>query len=334
MNSIEIINQGDNPLVSIIVITYNSSKFVLETLESAKAQTYQNIELIVSDDCSTDNTVEICRQWLEENKERFVRTELISTEKNSGIPANCNRGVRASKGEWVKLIAGDDILLMDSIEKFINFSTKNPCVKIIESVSVFFKHELNKKSIYKQQNLSDTIFFNSIITSSEQYELMLRKNYVHAPSVIIHREVFYKINGFDEKFRLIEDHPFWLKALKAGYKFYFMNKETVYYRVHSSSVFASIDSNILFNDYYKKRRGADKKYIYPYIDKIEVFFKNAEFYRKNIIDSIGLNKRNFFGRGVNFVINRLSPIGYYTSYKIKKIEKDILSRKKNINNQN
>ena len=52
--------EENNPLVSINVITYNSSKFVLETLESAKAQTYQNIELIVSDDCSTDNTVEIC----------------------------------------------------------------------------------------------------------------------------------------------------------------------------------------------------------------------------------------------------------------------------------
>ena len=51
------------PLVSIVVITYNSAEYVLETLESAKAQTYQNIELIVSDDCSADNTVETCSRW-------------------------------------------------------------------------------------------------------------------------------------------------------------------------------------------------------------------------------------------------------------------------------
>ncbi len=57
-----------NPLVSIIVITYNSSKYVLETLESAKAQTYQNIELIVSDDGSTDNTIEICKIWIEKTR--------------------------------------------------------------------------------------------------------------------------------------------------------------------------------------------------------------------------------------------------------------------------
>ena len=62
--------KNNNPLVSIIVITYNSAKFVLETLESAKAQTYQNIELIISDDGSTDNTVQICREWLKNNEEQ------------------------------------------------------------------------------------------------------------------------------------------------------------------------------------------------------------------------------------------------------------------------
>src|SRR5450759_2313112 len=103
-------NFHDQPLVSIIVVTYNSSKYVLETLESAKAQTYQNIELVVSDDCSTDDTVEICRKWIEENNDRFVRTTLVTSPENKGIPANCNRGIKASKGEWIKLIAGDDLL--------------------------------------------------------------------------------------------------------------------------------------------------------------------------------------------------------------------------------
>ena len=56
---------NNQPLVSVPVITYNSAKFVLETLESIKAQTYQNIELVISDDCSTDNTVQICRDWVD-----------------------------------------------------------------------------------------------------------------------------------------------------------------------------------------------------------------------------------------------------------------------------
>lgn len=89
----------ENPLVSIIVITYNSAKYVLETLESARAQTYQNIELIISDDGSQDDTIVICENWFLENRDRFYDTQLITVEHNSGIPANCIRGVRALHGE-------------------------------------------------------------------------------------------------------------------------------------------------------------------------------------------------------------------------------------------
>ncbi|KAA6320476.1 putative glycosyltransferase EpsE, partial [termite gut metagenome] len=105
---------NEQPLVSIVVITYNSSKYVLETLESAKVQTYQNIELIVSDDCSTDDTVDVCQNWLDENKERFVRTELLIVLKNTGVSANCNRGYKVAKGEWIKGVAGDDMLFPHS----------------------------------------------------------------------------------------------------------------------------------------------------------------------------------------------------------------------------
>ncbi|GAB1452027.1 hypothetical protein MASR2M47_20830 [Draconibacterium sp.] len=108
--------QNQNPLVSIVVITYNSSKFILDTLESAKEQTYQNLELIITDDCSTDNTIEICQNWIEKNSYRFVNTELITVEKNTGTAPNANRGLKVSKGEWIKFIAGDDFLLTNCID--------------------------------------------------------------------------------------------------------------------------------------------------------------------------------------------------------------------------
>ncbi len=132
------------PLVSIIVITYNSSKYLIETLESAKAQTYQNIELIISDDASQDDTVEIYEKWIAENHERFVRTELITVEKNKGISANCNRGIRTSKGEWVKLIAGDDILMDDCIQDYINFINNNQDAQVIFARVKFLKNSITK----------------------------------------------------------------------------------------------------------------------------------------------------------------------------------------------
>ena len=114
------------PSVSIAVVTYNSAKTILETLESIKVQTYPNLELIISDDCSTDHTVSLCREWVEKNKERFDRVELITAEKNTGVSANFNRAEAACQGEWVKPIAGDDLLMPNCIEECVNYAEKHP----------------------------------------------------------------------------------------------------------------------------------------------------------------------------------------------------------------
>ena len=152
-------SNDNNPLVSIIVITYNSSKYVLETLESVKTQIYQNIELIVSDDCSTDDTVGICRNWIAQNEGRFVQTKLIVAPENKGIAANCNRGVKAAKGERVKLIAGDDILTSDSIQLFMNYICNHTDAKIIASVAQPFKDVFSENNFYKQVK-GDPLFFH------------------------------------------------------------------------------------------------------------------------------------------------------------------------------
>lgn len=67
---------NSTPLVTIAVVTYNSSQTILETLESVKEQTYKNIELIISDDCSSDNTTDICQKWLQKNAIFFSNVQI------------------------------------------------------------------------------------------------------------------------------------------------------------------------------------------------------------------------------------------------------------------
>ena len=110
----------ENQLVSVVLITYNSSSYVLDTLESVKNQTWDNIELIVSDDGSTDDTITICSSWIAENQNRFYKVVLITVAENTGIPSNCNRGLRATQGEWLKIISGDDILLNSCISQYLS----------------------------------------------------------------------------------------------------------------------------------------------------------------------------------------------------------------------
>ncbi|MEI7824515.1 MAG: glycosyltransferase [Chlorobiaceae bacterium] len=223
------------PLVSIVVITYNSAKYVLETLESAKAQTYQNIELIVSDDCSTDNTLEICRNWIEENKTRFVRSEIIKTQKNTGVSGNCNRGLMASKGEWIKMIAGDDIMLPDCLLLFYSGSQVYPEVKCFLSQLYLLQGKIVDQIIKPRVRLFPK-------RASKQLLNVLRYGSLPALATFYCRNTLIDIGGFDEKYPSVEDYPLYVKLLRSGYHFAIVDKPTVVYRKHEESLTHSLQS--------------------------------------------------------------------------------------------
>ena len=219
----------EQPLVSVTVITYNSSKTVLETLESIKAQTYQNIELIVSDDCSTDNTVELCRDWIEQNKSRFVRTELLTVEKNTGVAGNCNRAGAACRGEWGKGIAGDDIMMPNCIQDCMDYIAAHPdTIYLFGKQKAFGASEERCKEI---DSIFDYSFFN--MTQEEQlHRLIFGENCVPATAVFCHRQHAKAIGvKNDERIPLLEDWPKWINLLRAGVKLHFVDKVLVKYRV-------------------------------------------------------------------------------------------------------
>lgn len=103
-----------SPLASILVITYNQEHLVRETVTSCLQQTYENFEVVVSDDGSKDSTQEILRQLYAENPDRI---RLVLNAVNSGITANCNAGLAECSGEYIALMGGDDLLLPDKLTR-------------------------------------------------------------------------------------------------------------------------------------------------------------------------------------------------------------------------
>lgn len=302
-----------NPLVSVVVITYNSSKYVLETLESAKNQTYQNIELIVSDDCSTDDTVAVCRDWIEKNKGRFVRTKLIESEINTGIPANCNRGYKEAKGEWVKGIAGDDILVVDGIESFICQYNGEDYI-VAGNYQSFKTSPTGERLLYKEVELLGRIvkIYNSPV--KHQYETMLRECFVNAPSVIIRRNLFNLIGYFDESYRMMEDRPFWLKCLSNGYKIGYIPVLMTYYRKAQGSITSNVTT--FFNvDFYKDSQRLKKERILPYIPFWDILFWEdywIEKIRFHVLVKLLHNRRTFFNRIISKVLLCLSIKNWFS----------------------
>lgn len=244
-----------NPLVSVVVVTYNSSKTVIETLNSIEAQTYDNIELIVSDDYSRDNTVDLVKVWLEEHRDRFVRTELLTINANTGTAGNLNRGFNRAKGEWIKGIAGDDKLVCTCIHSNIEYIRNNSNVEILLSkVKLIGDSELIKK----YQNLF--IYGALELQRRELLKLLLTGNFLPASTLFISKNVYDDLDGFDESMPLLEDWPFWIKALFNKKEISFNNEYTTLYRLSESSVSMSSTPNPLylsslkvFNDFYLPR---------------------------------------------------------------------------------
>ena len=83
-----------NTKVSIVIVTYNAAGFIIETLESVSNLTWKDIELIITDDCSTDSTVDLCETWMKQNQQRFLNTSILTSDINTGVSANVSRGLK------------------------------------------------------------------------------------------------------------------------------------------------------------------------------------------------------------------------------------------------
>lgn len=248
-----------NPLVSICVITYNSSETVIETLESIYNQTYRNIELILSDDCSSDNTVEIVKNWIDEKRSRFQAAEIITVEKNTGVTGNVNRAVKKANGKYVKDIAGDDILLNDYTEKCVSYLEKNPETDVLFTDVKFFSTDNSK---IHENSIIDYDFFKK--NATEQFSQIIKNGppYIPTSSSIYTKKILEKMNYFDENIPMWEDGPIYFRLTQNNIRLYFLDTVGILYRVRKDSL-----SNGAPYSHRKSSALYYKLYVYPYDKK-------------------------------------------------------------------
>lgn len=280
-----------DPLVSVCVTTYNASTSILETLESIRLQTYTNIELIISDDCSNDDTVAICKEWIKENQTRFINSDIITSNINTGISANANRACEKAHGEWIKLI-GDDILCKTAIATYITYIKENTSCHIVFAKAKLYTplKQYNKKVLPSKLSLYD-------LEPHEQFIKLLENNPVVAPTSFISKTILRKYK-FDERFKNIEDYPMWLRLTHDGIKLYFIDKITVHYRVTNNSLSnnrTTFLSPLLLDSLVKFFYLVKKQYLVEFAPHL---YKKE--WRKIIIFEIAVvkfnNKKNIFTR--------------------------------------
>jgi len=317
------------PLVTVGIATYNSSNFILETLESIYAQSYQNIELIISDDASSDDTVKKVKEWLAKDNrhDRFADVKILEVKENTGVSANANRKLKVTTGEWIKSIGHDDTLLPDCISNNIQYVHENPVARVVFSKVKLYKNILEEKNFL--YTTPDNITKDSILwpdrSAQSQYRKLLVGDKIHfSPSLFIHRQTLLSMGGYDERFNLLEDYPLWLNLTKNGYKLYFMEKITVKYRRHEKAI-NNTGGNYLINPNYFKHEEFRKIYTYPYLPLYIRLNQRYTWYISQIFRPKWLNKnKNPFKIFYTILIVYLNPFIYYIF-----IKKRFNKRKKN-----
>lgn len=280
---------SEKPLVSCTVVSYNSAKTILETLESVKNQTYQNIELIISDDCSTDNTLELCEEWIKHNIQRFARIKLIKADKNTGVSENGNRALAECRGIWQKGIAADDILLPNCIDDFVSFASTHLEARWISSYVRKYNETFEDKNC-KARNVAPPLsFFN--LPVDQQLKKIAISNFIFAPSLFFDCSLKKEIGGYNKTYSF-EDYPLYIKLLENGNKCFFMEKETVCYRVHES---ISQSNCHLFNYQLKKEVYQFREdCCFKYLTKRQIRGQKMIWKLQCLFEKLNMNKKNTF----------------------------------------
>jgi len=254
-------------LVSVPVVTYNAASFVEETLESIFHQTHQDIQLIISDDCSKDNTVAIVQRWCRQPRviTRFTDIIILTVTVNTGVSANCNRCINASNAEWIKFIAGDDILLPTCIEENLLFIIKNPEAKIIFSQINVFKDTFEVNNYIKSvPGIFPSNLMHESYSAQDQFKLLIESDRIsYTPSYFFNKKTIENIGCYDETNKLVEDYPMWLNLTQSGIKLFYFHIPTVGYRIHANAT--NNTGEVLFKPAVLNGYLVKKKYAHQYL---------------------------------------------------------------------
>ncbi len=211
-----------DPLVSIVIPCYNHEGFIQDSIQSVIDQTYDNIELIIIDDGSKDNSISKIQDMVDSCEQRFVRFEFRS-RCNKGLSETLNEAIEWCEGEYYSAIASDDIILKDKTQIQVDFLVEH------QDVSAVFG---GIKLIDENNKILSTRLRDAELYSFEK--IIMHKQDLPAPTQMIRLESIKKVGGYDPSL-VIEDWYMWLKLIKIGNIFY-INEVFSLYRQHDNNI--------------------------------------------------------------------------------------------------
>lgn len=287
------------PLVSVIIPVFNGAKYVGQAIASALDQTYSNYEIIVANDGSTDDTAEVLKQ--------FGHKITVLHLNHAGICAARNAAIQKSKGEFIALLDSDDLWEPEKLQEQIDYFKAHPEFALVYSYSTNFTNEaegdvaLVKKIDFEGDIFKDIFFKNSFANST----------------IVMRREAFDAVGGYDESLKAMEDYELNLRISRA-YKIGRVPESLMRRRIHPDSFYTS---------------GYDNQYTYqlPVYDKIlsnkaieaELGTAKANFMRGFILKFI---YKNLYDEHPEFIDQKIKDLAHYAPGSVDQANKLVASR--------
>src|SRR3990172_8452891 len=221
------------PRVSVIIPSYNHEKYVAQTIQSVLDQTYQDFEIVITDDGSTDSTVE----ELEKFKDSRIR--IFTFKNNMGACVAAKKCILESKGEYIAVLSSDDMFLPDKLEKQVKFLNEHPEIWIVFGYAHIIDEDGNDfcdenhfyYNIFKQPNRTRFEWLNYFFYTG---------NALCHPSALIRRRCYEEIGYYDERLAQIPDFDFWIRAC-LKHDIYIIPENLIKFRVRAGE--ANVSGN-------------------------------------------------------------------------------------------
>jgi len=277
------------PTVSVCIPSYNYAQYLPKAIKGILEQTYTDFELIIVDDCSSENIAEIV-QSIKDSRIRFIQNR-----KNLGIPHNWNRCLEEARGQYICILHADDWWEKTYLETMVGVLNRNSKVGMV--FSSFYIYFQNKQASRLIQHFPRDRLFNG----ETFFTINVKENIVGTPTVMVRRECYQKLGPFDTQFRILQDWEMWLR-IALHYDIAYVANPLGHWRAHGSN-FSTIDrtEDRLFSEkskllqkvfknfspqkkhllsLYKETRLTFAKQLYGFALKLELVRGHTKMFRK------------------------------------------------------
>ena len=220
-----------NPAVTIAIPSYNHGHYVDQAIRSLFKQSHRDFEIVIIDDGSSDNSLEVIEQTLRENAGVSVRFE---TQENRGLSVTLNRALSMARGTYFGFLPSDDFFHPGKLEQQMKLLWKHPSLAGCFTWQDVVDAQGNPTT---DQAILDWFDLN-YVTSFNFFPLLLERNFLAAPSALMRTDLIIESGGFDESLKYLQDHDLWLRLLSA-HEAVVLHERLLYYRWHGENLTAT-----------------------------------------------------------------------------------------------